>query len=133
MIFVCSMVSQPLIKCRRVFQALINIAVEELCEICDSLIAPVRMGVARPTAPFSLVSSHMDAVQGSEELFILDPLPTRSTADTTNDTAFLSRPENPTPTIAISHVERNAERDQDHDDDSRLSAAGEEVIVDAYF
>ena len=91
------------------------------------------MGVARPTAPFSLVSSHMDAVQGSEELFILDPLPTRSTADTTNDTAFLSRPENPTPTIAISHVERNTERDQDHDDDSRLSAAGEEVNFDGYF
>ena len=114
--------SQPLIKCRRVFQALINIAVEELCEICDSLIGPVRMGVTRPTAPFSLVSSHMDAVQGSEELFILDPLPT-------NDTNFLSRPENPTPTIAISHVERSNERDQDHDDDSRLSAAGEEVSV----
>ncbi len=123
------MVSQPLIKCRRVFQALINIAVEELCEIGDSLIAPVRMGVARPTAPFSLVSSHMDAVQGSEELFILDPLPTRSSAEATSDTNFISRPENPTPTIAISHVERSAERDAEHDEDSRLSAAGEEVSL----
>ncbi len=52
-----------MIKCRRVFQSLINIAIEELCEIADSLIAPVRMGVARPTAPFSLVSSNIDAIQ----------------------------------------------------------------------
>ena len=54
--------AQPLIKCRRVFQALINIAIEELCEIADSLIAPVRMGVARPTAPFALVCSSNDAI-----------------------------------------------------------------------
>ena len=33
-------ISQPLMKCKRVFQALINIAVEELCETADSLIAP---------------------------------------------------------------------------------------------
>jgi E3 ubiquitin-protein ligase EDD1 len=50
-------------KCKRVFQALINIAIEELCETADALIAPVRLGVARPTAPFSLVSSNIDAIQ----------------------------------------------------------------------
>ena len=60
------MVSQPMIKCRRVLQALIIIAIEELCEIADSLISPVRLGVARPTAPFALVSSNMDAIQVSE-------------------------------------------------------------------
>jgi len=59
-------ISQPLVKCRRVFQALINIAVEELCETADALIAPVRMGVARPTAPFSLVTSSIDCVQVSD-------------------------------------------------------------------
>lgn len=58
-------VTQPLIKCKRVFQALITLAVEELCEIADALIAPVRLGVARPTAPFSLVSSSNDAVHVS--------------------------------------------------------------------
>ncbi|KAJ8321996.1 hypothetical protein KUTeg_000467 [Tegillarca granosa] len=42
---------QPLMRCRRAFQALINISIEELCEIANSLIAPVRMGVSRPTAP----------------------------------------------------------------------------------
>jgi len=52
-------------KCKRVFQALINIAIEELCETANSLIAPVRLGVARPTASFSLVSSNIDAVQVS--------------------------------------------------------------------
>ncbi|CAG5118736.1 unnamed protein product, partial [Candidula unifasciata] len=75
---------QPLMKCKRVFQALITIAIEELCHMANALIVPVRMGVARPTAPFALVSINSDAVQGSEELFVLDPLPPRpSSADTT--------------------------------------------------
>ena len=55
MYFRSQSVSQ-LMKCRRVFQALINIAIEELCETADALIAPVRMGVARPTQHFSPVS-----------------------------------------------------------------------------
>lgn len=58
--------SQPQMKCKRVFQALINIAIEELCETADALIAPVRMGIARPTAPFSLISSNVDAIQVRE-------------------------------------------------------------------
>ena len=57
--------SQPLVKCKRVFQALINIAIEELCETADALIAPVRMGVARPTALFSLVNANVEAIQVS--------------------------------------------------------------------
>ena len=56
---------QPLVKCKRAFQALINIAVEELCEVANSLIAPVRLGAARPTATFPLVSANVDAVQVS--------------------------------------------------------------------
>lgn len=66
--------SPQLTKCRRVFQALLPVAIEELCEIADSLIAPVRLGVARPTAPFSLVSVISDAVNYSEELFSADPI-----------------------------------------------------------
>lgn len=50
----------PLGKCKRVFQALSKIAIEELCETADSLIAPVRLGVARPTVPFSLATSPND-------------------------------------------------------------------------
>ncbi|XP_071872949.1 E3 ubiquitin-protein ligase hyd isoform X2 [Bombus fervidus] len=65
---------QPLMKCRKVFQALIKLAVEELCETADSLIAPVRLGVARPTAPFTLTSSAMEVINGSEELFSIEPL-----------------------------------------------------------
>lgn len=66
--------SQPLMKCRKVFQALIKLAVEELCETADSLIAPVRLGVARPTAPFTLTSSAVEVINGSEELFSIEPL-----------------------------------------------------------
>ena len=69
-----STASQPLMKCKRVFQALINLAIEELCEAADALIVPVRLGVARPTVPFPLVTSNADAVHGSEELFSVDPL-----------------------------------------------------------
>ncbi|XP_015788176.1 E3 ubiquitin-protein ligase UBR5 [Tetranychus urticae] len=72
--------SSQLLKCQKVFQALLPIAVEELCEIADSLISPVRLGVARPTAPFSLVSSLLDAIHVSEQLFSVDPILTRNGA-----------------------------------------------------
>lgn len=49
-----------LLTCRRVFQALMKISIEELIETADSLIAPVRMGVVRPTAPFAMSSSTID-------------------------------------------------------------------------
>lgn len=51
-----------MLKCRRAFQALIKIAIEEVCEIADSLITPVRLGVVRPTAPFTLASSTLEAI-----------------------------------------------------------------------
>lgn len=38
-----------------------KISIEELIETADSLIAPVRMGVVRPTAPFALpTNSNID-------------------------------------------------------------------------
>lgn len=46
--------------CRRVFQTLMKISIEELIETADALIAPVRMGVVRPTAPFAMSSSGID-------------------------------------------------------------------------
>ncbi len=57
-------------KAKRVFQALIKLGIEELCEAADSLIAPVRLGVARPTANFSLSSSTLDVVSVNYLLFI---------------------------------------------------------------
>ncbi|KAL3282723.1 hypothetical protein HHI36_005894 [Cryptolaemus montrouzieri] len=71
--------NQPLSKCRRVFQSLMKLSIEELCETADSLIAPVRLGVARPTAPFSLATSANDILNGSQELFLVDPLAPSST------------------------------------------------------
>ncbi|XP_074597147.1 E3 ubiquitin-protein ligase hyd isoform X2 [Brevipalpus obovatus] len=67
-----------LLKCQKIFQALLPIAAEELCELADALIAPVRLGVARPTAPFSLVSSILEAIHVSEQLFSVDPIVSRN-------------------------------------------------------
>lgn len=39
---------------------MMKLSVEELCETAESLIAPVRLGVARPTAPFTLSNSNPD-------------------------------------------------------------------------
>ncbi|XP_065335384.1 E3 ubiquitin-protein ligase UBR5 isoform X2 [Cloeon dipterum] len=66
--------SQPLSKCKRVFKSLLRVSIEELCETADALIAPVRLGVAKPTAPFHLASNHNDVIQGGEELFSVEPM-----------------------------------------------------------
>lgn len=46
-------------SCVKVFQTLHKLAIQELCEVSEALIAPVRLGVVRPTAPF-LSSSNID-------------------------------------------------------------------------
>lgn len=63
---------------------------EELCNVAESLIVPVRMGIARPTAPFTLASTSIDAVQGSEELFSVEPLPPRPSPDQSSRSVSLS-------------------------------------------
>ncbi|XP_064474178.1 E3 ubiquitin-protein ligase UBR5-like isoform X2 [Ornithodoros turicata] len=91
--------SQPLVKCRRVLQALLPLAVQELCQAADALLAPVRLGVARPTGAFSLVSSCIDAVQGSEELFVVEPMVPRTVEQTSTsplvDSGSLSQQQGP--------------------------------------
>ncbi|KAJ8386320.1 hypothetical protein AAFF_G00175160 [Aldrovandia affinis] len=98
-------IPQPIGKCRRVFQALLPYAMEELCNVAESLIVPVRMGIARPTAPFTLASTSIDAVQGSEELFSVEPLPPRPSPDQSNSStqsasSYIMR--NPQPAAAAS-------------------------------
>lgn len=66
--------NQPIAKCRRIFRSMVKLSIQELCETADSLVAPVRLGVPRPTAPFSLVTSINEIITGSEELFLVDPL-----------------------------------------------------------
>ena len=58
-------------------QALINIAVEELCETANSLLAPVRYGIARPTAPFTLSTSNTE-LMAIEDLFSSEPMTRRN-------------------------------------------------------
>ncbi|XP_030767956.1 E3 ubiquitin-protein ligase UBR5 isoform X5 [Sitophilus oryzae] len=79
--------NQPLIKCKRIFQSLSKLAIEELCETADSLIAPVRLGVARPTAPFSLATSPSEVLNGSEELFLVDPLAPSTSRQNSNQSS----------------------------------------------
>ncbi|XP_075242846.1 E3 ubiquitin-protein ligase UBR5-like isoform X3 [Convolutriloba macropyga] len=71
--------SEPLRKCKTVFRMLMGVAIEELVETADCLLAPVRMGVARPTRPFISLST-TDEKQGSAELFSMEPLPPRRNA-----------------------------------------------------
>ena len=47
---------------------------EELCETANALLAPVRLGVARPTAPFALSSSANSDAASIEELFSAEPV-----------------------------------------------------------
>lgn len=79
-----------------------KISIEELIETADSLIAPVRMGVVRPTAPFALpTNSNIDVsvmpiqvwynmrnwfshlAQSSDELFGVEPFAPSSARGTT--------------------------------------------------
>lgn len=83
-------------RCRKVFQALLPIAAEELAEIADALISPVRLGVPRPTAPFSLINSMAEATQASEEIFAVDPVVLPRTSSNSNP--IESRPPNLQPT-----------------------------------
>ncbi|XP_076437649.1 E3 ubiquitin-protein ligase UBR5-like [Babylonia areolata] len=123
---------QPIVKCRRAFQALVPIAIEELCQTATSLIIPVRLGVARPTAPFSLVTAHVEAMQiatagsrlnsyikGSEEVFAIDPLPPRpASADSSRDNIALL-PRSPP------HPHPQAPTHQDDDDGEGAANEGE--------
>lgn len=67
-------VSNSVLRCRRVFQALVTHSVRELAEAADALMVPVRLGIIRPTASFPMVSNQMDAADNCERLFAVDPL-----------------------------------------------------------
>ena len=58
---------------------------EELCETANALLAPVRLGVARPTAPFALSSSANSDAASIEELFSAEPVAPRSVAGSGRD------------------------------------------------
>lgn len=42
---------------------MLKLSIDELCETAESLIAPVRLGVARPTAPFTLSTNSNPDIQ----------------------------------------------------------------------
>nr|XP_029736104.1 E3 ubiquitin-protein ligase hyd isoform X6 [Aedes albopictus] len=75
---------------RRVFTTLFKFAIEELIEISDALITPVRLGVVKPTAPFSLSSNSIDS---TDDLFSVEPLapPTNRTVNIADISTTSSR------------------------------------------
>lgn len=85
-------VAQPLIKCQRIFQCLSTIAIPELVQVADAILAPVRLGICRPAQPFSLLSSTLEATQASEDLFTVEPLPMRPSTPSVEEAATQERP-----------------------------------------
>lgn len=84
---------QPLMKCRRIFQSLSTLAIPELVQVADALLAPVRLGICLPAQPFSLLSSTLEATQASEDLFTVEPLSMRpSTPSSVEDVSTQERP-----------------------------------------
>lgn len=59
-------------KCRRIFLSFLPIAIEELCEIAESLIAPVKFGVARPGNQFVLSPTSNEVLASTDEIFSVD-------------------------------------------------------------
>ena len=81
--------TQPLQRCKRVFQALINVAIEELCETANALLGPVRFGVARPTSAFAASTSSSSSAElvSIEELFSTEPMAPRAAVTTASSGA----------------------------------------------
>lgn len=80
-------------KCQRIFQCLSTIAIPELVQVADAILAPVRLGICRPAQPFSLLSSTLEATQASEDLFTVEPLPMRpSTPSSVEEASTQERP-----------------------------------------
>lgn len=83
-----TMQARLMLAYRRVFTSLLKFAIEELVEIADALIAPVRLGVVRPTAPFQLTSTGTN--MEVDDLFSVEPLAPASRQSTLVD-AVVSR------------------------------------------
>ena len=96
---------------------MINIAVEELCEAANALLAPVRLGVARPTAPFNLSSSNSDPkelTKDLEELFSVEPMAPKPQ---NSSLASSGRSRSRTRSLTVENL-RSAARHQPQNEDS---------------
>ncbi|KAG5682285.1 hypothetical protein PVAND_011645 [Polypedilum vanderplanki] len=120
-----TMQARLMLAFRRVFTSLLKFAIEELVEISDALIAPVRLGVVRPTAPFQLTSSgnNMD----SDDLFSVEPLAPASRQNNLSD-AIQSRIDSESTDggflLRISSASRN-ELDETNDPDAMVHDDGD--------
>ena len=87
--------------CIRLNFFLLPIAVEELCESANALLAPVRMGIARPTAPFNL--SPNDSEIG-KELFSVEPLAPKTTSSASNSSSNSGRSRSRTRSLTVENL-----------------------------
>ena len=69
---------KPLQKIRDVFRKLPMSSVVELCEAAEALLAPVRLGMARPTAGSTTLGNYAaDTPRGRDDLLSMEPLAER--------------------------------------------------------
>lgn len=61
-------------RCQVVFRSLLPLAVHELVHTAHGLLAPVRMGVTRPSAPFLAAPGGQEVLSCSEEVFSVERL-----------------------------------------------------------
>jgi len=117
--------SSQLQKCQKVFQALLPISIEELCEIANALIAPVRLGVARPTAPFTLISNLIDAINVSEQFLSVDPILSRTGVEADSESHEIE-------SIEMMNENMSEENRNDNQSSSALveSSVGADVVVE---
>ncbi|KAL3179297.1 hypothetical protein MRX96_038194 [Rhipicephalus microplus] len=103
--------TQPLMKCRRVFQSLVTLSVEELCEAADALIAPgsEELFVVEPIVPRAsqpeMVASPAEPALGQNPLSARQPLGLRDALD--DDEA------------SVDVVDGAVGEDQDHEESER--------------
>ncbi|XP_011188197.2 E3 ubiquitin-protein ligase hyd isoform X1 [Zeugodacus cucurbitae] len=124
-------------NCVKVFQSLYKISIEELCEVSESLIAPVRLGIVRPTAPFTMSSTSIDS---SDDLFSVEPLAPSSTTESLTEPVS-SHEENQTNTpgynmqsnFSMDNIDvlRDAQESDDTNNRGNRNISQEEDILDS--
>ncbi|CAF1093479.1 unnamed protein product [Adineta steineri] len=115
-----------LYQCKRIFQTLTNISIEALVHMADLLFAPVRHGIAKPIAMFSLLSTHTDILQSLEEIFNIDSEHSRAyqrSSSTTTETSIKSN------LVDNDNMLANTNNDSIEDDDNNSDTQSQHEII----
>ncbi|KAK4337375.1 hypothetical protein RND71_043332 [Anisodus tanguticus] len=107
------------------------------CQIseADALIGPVRYGVARPTAPFSSMTYMSEAINCSEELFLIDPLLNNNNSESNNNNFDVIDPNQATSSMSNLSVPRDNKlnvNNNDNIDSSLVLENNNEIGIENY-